>query len=1001
MSTREPSSRTSSASASSHDTSSQCTSSFRTNAPPPLSLSTTLSQPNDDISSILHEAQKSELRSTEEILKLAGAVLRDRHVGSATHSNSRNLSGILSSHRYSSQSFTHAAGGGAHSPTLLGMGSLDEGDNASGTKYSIPEYSHLPGKYTLLSSDSMELSGSNKTLLLSRIDGLANSPISRMRNDDDKSSGVSALPGKRLEVGDILASVASTRSNTSNHGQAGRRTHADVAMENAITARIKGSHSFRKSSAELADETPSSVTNARATNQEANRLPSSSHFEMLPAWVARKIDAETGVSPNSTPRNKNDDKEQSYFGQYTMHPSETIITHEFNRGDWTWVTEWSPDGKYLALATENHSLAVVEAGVTTPVWKVIHDERIGKLKNDTTHTIRSIAWGANFIALGGTGDAVTIIEPWFSTFSTPSSSRNNSKSIGESRKQEFPVVEIITETGFVGALHWRKNSNILAIGSREDQCLIVEVSRNKNTNTVASNIIHTIERRDWVNAVKFSPGGTKLAIGDRSGLLSIYLFVVMEGGDERPALTLLQDITMDVQWSPDTKYVYVGGEDYSITVIGALNWEYVYRIGRDRWVPFLAPSKGGSHIAVGGGSSSVTLLDVKQHWKEVTSLPVDGGIPLSAKWHPNDQYLSICGQFKDVIIYETSRRRLLKGKCLRSKSTILAVEFSPNGKILAVGNETGLITFFDAHSPNFITIYETVVGTGGDVTIRWTSTGKHVAIISGTTFVLLDTIYCGKTGLHPKSSSKFLVRKVIQGGVNFVSLALCPKGDYVALTDGHTRILNLQNDCSPVKVFEQQNVYCTGWSSDGSVFAMVGKRESLSIYDVTSSTKEWMLLFSISVSHTVLSLCWGPSVKKGLHYLAFGGEEKIVTIIEVRSSERTWETVFQIRFSSNINDLDWNDRGLLCIGDDEGSVSVVDLSYLMSGRTVSEMSYNWQRQGVICKMKLTRNLGRNAITSLRWIKSTLGRNCNLLAIGGSDGIVEIIDLSERSRIEAA
>jgi WD40 repeat protein len=329
-----------------------------------------------------------------------------------------------------------------------------------------------------------------------------------------------------------------------------------------------------------------------------------------------------------------------------------------------------------------------------------------------------------------------------------------------------------------------------------------------------------------------------------------------------------------------------------------------------------------------------------------------------------------------------------------------AVEFSPNGKVLAVGNETGLITFFDAQSPSFVTLYETAIGTGGDVTIRWTSTGKHVAIVSGTTFVLFDTVYCGKSDIHPQSSSRFLVRKIIQGGVNFVSMAMSPNGDFVALTDGQTRILDLNNNCSCIKTLEQQNVFCTGWSSNGSLFALVGKRGSLSIYDSKSSTKEWKSLFSISVTDTILSLCWGPSAKKGLSYLAFGGEERIVTIIEVRSYEKAWETVLQLRCGSNVNDLDWNERGLLCIGDDEGSVSVIDLSYLKSGRAVSEMNYNWQRQGVICTMKLTRNFGRNAITSLRWLKSTLGRsNCNLLAIGGSDGIVEIVDLSERSKLE--
>lgn len=956
--------------------------SYRSNAPEPLSTDL------DDISSIVHDAQRNatrELRSTEEILKLAGVVLRDRSdVNREGHINHR-LSGILSSHRYSNNSFSPFAAD-MYPSTLLGMGSLDEGD----TNYSaaIPEYSHLPGKYTLLGSDSMELSGSNKTLLLSRIDGLANSPISRVKTDD---SSASSCVGRQLGV-DILASVASACATNNTVGGIRSQSDVNAAIENAMKAGIKGRNYNRFTSTTSVELRESSMgEHRRISSQEMQRLPSASHFELMPAWVSRKIDAETGVSPNTSPEH-NDGEMESYFGQYTIHPSETIITHELNRGDWTWTTEWSPCGKYLAVATENHLLAIVDAGMTTPVWKVIHDERVGKLKNDTTHTVRSIAWGANFIALGGTGDAVTIIEPRISS---------------RSKQSSFRTVDVITDTGFVGALHWRKNSNILAIGSREDQCLIVEMAKNKTTHKLSSNILHNIERRDWVNSVKFSPGGTKLAIGDKSGLLSIYLYIMLEGEDEMPSLSLMKDIIvdesiLDVQWSPDTKYIYVGGEDYSINVIDALNWEFVHRISRDRWVPFLAPSRGGSLLAVGGSSCHVSLIDTNQQWKEVTSLPVEGGIPLSAKWHPKDQFLCISGQFNDVTIYETSCRRLLKGKCVRSKTAILAVEFSPNGKVLAVGNENGLITFFDTQSPTFITIYETCIGTGGDLIIRWTSSGKHVAIISGSTFVLLDTVYCGKTGLHPQSSSRFLVRKVIQGGVNFESLTVSPNGDYVALTDGRTRILDLNNDCNCTRTLEQYNVCCTGWSSNGSLFASVGKRGQLRIYDSKSSSKEWKSLFSITVSDTIGALCWGPSPKKGLQYLAFGGQERIVTIIEVRSYEQAWETVLQFRLGSNINDLDWNERGLLCIGDDEGTVSIVDLSYLKSGRAVSEKSYNWQRQGIICTLKLTRNFGRNAITSLCWLKSNLGRNNNnLIAIGGSDGIVEIVDLSERSILESA
>ena len=137
--------------------------------------------------------------------------------------------------------------------------------------------------------------------------------------------------------------------------------------------------------------------------------PSAVVSGVMPLWVQRKIAAETGSNLMET--SCNDQDSGAYFGQYELHSSETIITHNLNRGNWTWKTEWSPDGNYLAMATENHGLAIVDARSSASVWKVIHDNRNGKVMNDTTQSIRAIAWGGSYIALGGTGDAVSIVEP--------------------------------------------------------------------------------------------------------------------------------------------------------------------------------------------------------------------------------------------------------------------------------------------------------------------------------------------------------------------------------------------------------------------------------------------------------------------------------------------------------------------------------------------------------------------------------------------------------------
>lgn len=957
------------------------------------------SQCDDITASIISEAERSaqseSFKSTSDVLMLAGCIIRKGSYSGVSPIQHPSYFSLSSTPLDCYIFRDHADGSvinGTSVPSLFIETSLSSSTRCSS-----------PCSRTCFddSIHRMELTSSpvERTEFLSKLDGLDRViPIQDLSRTSSILSDGSGVLSTGSHSSDDFANKIVKSSSLASAATESAHAHAHRIKLNMFNRHQRSHENSVENSAGYLSSTPDlTLCHAGLAIDQPVISLRAPLDGMMPLWIKRKIDAETGSSAQE--RITNSQASSVHFSQYELHCSETIITHEINRGYWTWMAEWSPDGKYLALATENHGLAIVEVETDTPVWKVIHDGRIGKVKNDSTHTIRSLAWGGTFIALGGTGDAVSIVEPRLISASSGSGSKQYS----------FDIVDVITGTGFVGALSWLKSSNILAIGNRDDKCLIADIRRGEDSK-VTSTILCKIERADWVTAVRFSHGGTKLAVGDRSGLLSVYFFVIIRPG-EAPALSPVKDITLqdsilDIQWSLDGKFLYAGGEDYSITIFDTTRYSIQHRIGRDRWVTFLAPSNGGSFLAAGGLSYQVSLLDENAGWKEVTSITVDGRMPLHATWHPNDEFLAICGQFNDVVVYESTCQRLPEGKCLRSKSSILAVQFSPDGKMIAVGNETGLVTFFDALTPTFVTLYETVVGTGGDVTIKWSPDGEYVAIASGRTFVLLDTAYSGKEGTHPPSQARFLVRKVIQSGVIFSTIACSPNSQFLALSDSQTRILDLKNGCCCVRVLDQSNkidqshATSCAWSDDGSLFAMVGGRaDILFIYDAHSSFPDkWELIFSISFRSAITSLCWGFSVSDGLYYLAFGGgDDETITIVEIRSHEHIWETVMEFPYCAKVNVLNWNNSGLLGIGDDEGSVSVLDLSYLKSGQAVSEMSYNWQRQGLISTTKLTRNFGRNAITSLCWLSTnTLQTKEILLAIGGSDGIFEIVNLSDHA-----
>jgi WD40 repeat protein len=459
----------------------------------------------------------------------------------------------------------------------------------------------------------------------------------------------------------------------------------------------------------------------------------------------------------------------------------------------------------------------------------------------------------------------------------------------------------------------------------------------------------------------------------------------------------LEDSILDVEWSPDGQWLYAGGEDFVVTVINTQGWEAVHRIKRDRWVQFISSSLGGSHVAVGGVSSEVTILDVDRGWDTALKVSLKGLVPLSAKWHPQDQYLVLTGQNNSVLAVETTNARHVSGHFLRSVSPIFSIEFSPDGRMAAIGNEAGVVTIFKLSGTTFITTYELVLDCDGEISIEWSLNGAYLAVVAGSKVVIVARS-SSLPGSAPPNASGFYVAKVVRDLGMMHDIAIDPQSRFVAVSGVTTRILDATANFKCIREIECEGIsQAISWSPDGTWLATIGKDQSLLIYDASpESPSQWRVVFTVQMKQPGLALTWGPPMLGGLQYCAYGGKDKKVYIMEIRTKERTWETVLGIPRDGVIHDLDWNNEGLVAAAIGNGTVTVMDLSYLQSGWAVNEMDYNWQRQALTCFTEIRRNKGKNCMKSVRWIPSAPGSD-SLLAVGGTDGEVEIIDLTERQR----
>jgi WD40 repeat protein len=344
----------------------------------------------------------------------------------------------------------------------------------------------------------------------------------------------------------------------------------------------------------------------------------------------------------------------------------------------------------------------------------------------------------------------------------------------------FPIRHTIPDTGFVGCLDWKNESDVLAIGSRLDFVMIVRIRSSDDKTApggkrVLHDVLHRIEYKFWVNSVAFSPDGSCLAVGDSGGIVSIYDYEETDTETETNMITWFRrkEALLSVEWSPNGKYLYAGGEDRSVTVIDSTYWEIVHRIGRDRWVQCIASSNGGSHVAVGGVSSEISLLDVENGWDSVMGIELKGLVPLSARWHPKDQYLVVTGQDTSILAVETTNARHVKGHHLHSISPILSIEFSPDGRMVIVGNQLGIVTFFSLSGTSFITAYELVIPFENRISSHWSLNGMFVVIGSKDCVTVVGRKRNKRQGKNcPPNASGFSVKKVIRDLVECNSVSI-------------------------------------------------------------------------------------------------------------------------------------------------------------------------------------------------------------------------------------
>lgn len=413
--------------------------------------------------------------------------------------------------------------------------------------------------------------------------------------------------------------------------------------------------------------------------------------------------------------------------------SSSIVTQEIRRENWTWSTAFSPDGTKLALTSENSPLIILDT-TSLPVWNIIY---CGSYKPPhTPHwSVRSIAWGQNLIALGGTGEVVVLLDPL-----------------------DFQIRHVLPSGGYICALDWKIHSNILVVGSRNESCKIYRVVVRKQ---IKCELLHVITRENWVNVVKFSPLGGLLAIGDRNGSVLIYTLYETRMKAKLNFVTEydLEQSVLSLSWSHDGKLLIIGSEDRRIHIVHTLTWNIIQQIPRSNWVFCASASNTSSYLAMGGCHGTLHFAPLHSINSSYKSISCHSPVLLDAQWHPHDSYLSLAGQDGTVQVVDLHRSNQAQKHAIPFASGIQSLSLSSDGTFLTVAKQDGIVSFVDRAHPKQI-LYEVMAPCSNSpnptICVEWAPQNSFVAIGAGNVVLILglskpkedDPILYSKFGLQ-------------------------------------------------------------------------------------------------------------------------------------------------------------------------------------------------------------------------------------------------------------